>query len=284
MRPTVSVNLIHDMAELFRDRLISTGCPTDEVMNINDDVRLIRLYSGRYRRLVQPVTRAINRSSRFVCPPRHSKAVADIENVISQGCLLTPYLSKRIKRLDYDDLLLNDWRIHHLHLGTAIGPDGFVSRTADLLFVYFEYTNAYLIEIRGHSDFACQELLQIVHENWPNLLTKYRMNGTVVPRLSGADIKKLRNAGVQPLISMSDGTTYAPPGGGITTAGTSFADTMDVNRFLRSLRSEQDRIKNTIQRDTRQRDRVRLKLKVTDNGRYVMEDTHTGHGYPLQFG
>lgn len=211
------------------------------------------------------------------------KAVAAIENVILHGGLLTPYLSKRIMRLDYDDLLLNDWRIHHLHLGTAIESDGFVSRTADLLYVYFESSDAYLIEIRGHSDFACQELLQIVHENWPQLIAKYRMNGRVVQQLSDADIKKLRSGGVQPLISMNDGTVYAPPGGGITTAGTSVADTMDVNRFLTLLRSEQDRIEKTIQRDVRKKDGEQLKLRVTDSGRFVMEDTHTGHHYPLQF-
>lgn len=252
-------------------------------MNINDDVQLMRLFFATYRRFVQSTPRTISRSRQFVCPPMHAKAVANIETVISQGSLLTPHLSRRVKLLEYDDLLLNDWGIHHLHLGTVLEPDGFVSRTSDLLYVYFEATDAYLIEIRGHSDFACQDLLQGIHESWPHLISKYRMNGTIANRVSDAEIKMLRNAGVQPLISMDDGTTYAPLGGGITTAGSSFKDTMDVNQFIRLLRSEQNRVEKTIQRDVRQPGRVDLKLKVIDDDRFALEDTRRGDVYPLQF-
>jgi hypothetical protein len=47
--------------------------------------------------------------------------------------------------------MLNDWGIHHLHLGTKISKNtGFVERTGPLLFVKFEKNVAYFIGVKRY--------------------------------------------------------------------------------------------------------------------------------------
>ena len=48
------------------------------------------------------------------------------------------HLSKRITDLDYNDALLNDCGIHHLHLGIDVDDSGFDTRIGPLLFVHFD--------------------------------------------------------------------------------------------------------------------------------------------------
>lgn len=53
-----------------------------------------------------------------MCPSELQFGLDLVMTNIEQGVDLGPYLSKKIADLDYDDDLLNDWGVHHLHLGT----------------------------------------------------------------------------------------------------------------------------------------------------------------------
>ena len=64
------------------------------------------------------------------------------------------HLSRKIVDLDYDDDLLNDWDIYHLHLGTNLHIDGFVKRTGPMLFVRFNEQNAYFKNVMGHGSWT----------------------------------------------------------------------------------------------------------------------------------
>lgn len=58
----------------------------------------------------------------------------------ANGDDVTPHLSSNILNDTYEDYLLNDWGIHHFHLGQNIS-DGFAGRTGPLLFALITNSN-----------------------------------------------------------------------------------------------------------------------------------------------
>ena len=181
--------------------------------------------------------RHILKSKNFSCIPEHRNALAEIEQLILDGGNLSPYLSRRIKKFNYNDLLLNDWGIHHLHLGTEMDPDGFINRTdigRPLLYCRFEGDCAYFIDILPHDgNWTSQKLITTIYDNWPELLSCFFDGVTETEtRLSDEEIKELRRKRINYFITMNDGTTYSPLGGGSTFAGTNIYDVMRTNQYL----------------------------------------------------
>lgn len=142
------------------------------------------------------------------------------------GSDLNPRLTKQRMRPQHNDGLLNDWGLHHMHLGPiSTESDGSAGRTGELLFVYPTETTLYFVDVLDHESFACQRLIEIVHRNWPKLLEPYRMPDNLHLIKQGpftdSERSKLRKAGVTMWTQVSDGTVYHPPGGGIAINKTS---------------------------------------------------------------
>jgi hypothetical protein len=64
--------------------------------------------------------------------------------------------------------MLNDWGVHHLHISTQVGVDGYVRRGGPLLFPVFRPQVAYLIDIMGHRDWTRHHVLEMLATEWPN--------------------------------------------------------------------------------------------------------------------
>ena len=242
MNPKISVDILRDLVSIFRRELIDFGYKKRDVDSIADDHELISIYFGVQRRLVSPVPRKLHRSKSFVCPPKHTRVVATLERMIKNGDDLTPYLSTKIKTLNYNDYLLNDWGIHHLHLGANIGSDGFAERTGPLLYCYFEETNAYLVNVLDHNDFTAQILIQTVHNNWSEILSRFQMNGVKGDKLTDEQIRTLRKKNLNYALEMTDGKVYQPPGGGITCAGSNICDIMIADKWKDWATHQQDKV------------------------------------------
>ena len=86
---------------------------------------------------------------------------------------MNPHLNNATKK-DKLDGLLYDWGIHHLHLGETFSAPGYVKRTGPVLFAIFRNDNVYFIDIRDHVGWSDKGLLEIVNENWPELLSIYK--------------------------------------------------------------------------------------------------------------
>jgi len=114
--------------------------------------------------------------------------------------------------------------MHHLHLGSAtVDPaTGFTVRSSELLFVVAQPTRLFFVDVRAHDSFANEELVRVVHDEWPHLMAGHALVG-----LSGGDAVTaksrtlLRKKGVQVFLEMPDGTIYGPPGDGFTLSGLS---------------------------------------------------------------
>lgn len=221
---------------------------------------MIRYINWRDR-LVHPHPRTVCLPPNFKVSQHHLNYQRDLSDLlvkIETGALLTPYLSRRI-RYGYDedhrgraganslDLMLNDWNIHHLHISSEIESDGFVKRTADLLFVVFRQGIAFVLGIYDHSKWAEEEVVRVAISNWPEqrLFEPLRMAVGLEYQTTSEERVRLRAAGVAMMMEI-DGAVYMPPG--ISTSGTSTRASLQWIKISRSLRACAENIGATIAR------------------------------------
>lgn len=85
-----------------------------------------------------------------------AQKVMDLAEIAESGFPLWPYQSTLLERASYNDGLLNDWGINHLHLGGGTHPrkPDYVARTSELLYVYVFGDYLIFIDVLNHSSFA----------------------------------------------------------------------------------------------------------------------------------
>lgn len=155
-------------------------------------------------------------------------------------------------RDDCEDLLLNDWGIHHFHLGQNPEKSGFIERTGPLLFAHVTADSVFCLGVYPHGSWTQQDLIRVIHENWPGVISTKKINGIIElsHTLTDDEIAQLRKAGVQTMVQVAPGIVYTPLGGGYSTAGTSVESTMRVNWYMRLLRNLEDHIKENTEKFT----------------------------------
>ena len=240
---TVQIDLRADLIAFFRSELTRIGYVG---VSEHGDSDLPRIYFDVCRRLVTPEPRKVHKAKDFSCPSEFRNTLATIERKIENGDDIHPHLSKKLRVLTYNDALLNDWGIQHLHLGARIESDGFIERTGPLLYCKFEHDDAYLIDVLPHGSWTTQTLLTTVHENWPEVLQRFRLHGVRGTRISDQELKELRRKNCNYCLEMADGTTYAPPGGGVVGTGSNVFSMFATSQYFHLIRSEQDGIIENI--------------------------------------
>jgi hypothetical protein len=197
-------------------------------------------YFNWLNRAIRPKPRKVHISKELNCHAPLQKGLDLIIQKIEKGEELIPHLSRKIKDINYSDQLLNDWGIHHLHLGTLIEKDGFVQRNPRvsqlynyLLYARFDEENAYLIDVMDHDSFSNQRLIQIIHYNWPETIKRFKVDEafTLDNPVSNEFVKELRNMGGTYFIEAEKGVIYAPIGGGYSVAGTSVRSLTDSDYY-----------------------------------------------------
>jgi hypothetical protein len=237
---TVTSNFTGDVGADLADRLRAIGyerLPTETHA-------LAMVYFNVLRRRIPVRARRVRvseelRARTLVSSVAHQSAIQRIVAAASSGGNLNPYLSHRLLDPGYYDLLLDDWGIHHLHLGDGVGlagtRHGFVERTRELLFAIVTSDDLYLIDVLPHGvSFADDRLLEIVLANWPQLLEPFCLRGVqgVEPELTREERYCMRQSGVMTLVQLSDGRAYAGRGGGYSTARTSITALMLADRMM----------------------------------------------------
>lgn len=149
---------------------------------------------------------------------RAGLAMAEAE--LQGGASLQPRLSRSLNNRESNDLMLHDFGLHHIHLGTAPDARGPIARTGELLVVLIRPDDAYLVDVREHGCWSEHDLIEIVHANWPSVLAPFRLNiepssASVTP----AQRANLRSRRMSTAIEMPDGTVYAGVGGGFVMSG-----------------------------------------------------------------
>ena len=237
------INLFKEFADAARRDVTDKG---HEVAHVQDDDHAaIMLYCKIRRYTIEPRPRQILKATGFEHPPQYNLGIQQLEQAILNGTPLTPYRSKSIGKAASDDDLFDYWQIHHFHLGSNLKKDGFVTRTNELLFCRIEDTHAYFIQIASHdpSPWAKKELVEIIHENWPDTISSARLSNisALKPELDDQGRRAIHEANGATFLEMADGTIYREPGIGRTMGGLHFddlTDADDIRRFTKRVEAQ----------------------------------------------
>lgn len=265
----IEMNFFRDWTDILRKELINYGFDIDKD---NTPRGICMMYFNLKRRLITPTSREILFSKKFKCPDDLKDGLEKIKKRVKNGDNLLPYLSKNLNDLDYDDDMLNDWGVYHLHLGEEIKDSGFVERTGPLLFARFDDEFAYFIDVYEHGVWTKKEIVERIHDNWPDSIKEYRLEDIIGLSQSCNDKERkiLRDAGVSTLIEVELGVVYAPIGGGYATDGSSTEVVIECDRYAHILKNYEETIRDNIDK---------LISAALESGKEIKESLH----FVLQF-
>ena len=190
---------------------------------------LCMYYLNAVRRRIVPRARPVERAPSLARNPLAQPfmhVIDEIEAASRRGDDLWPRLSRKVDELRDDDAMLNDWGIHHLHLGPiGAAPGSRADRTGELLFVFVREDRLYFLDVllhgKGQRPWIRRDLVEIIHSNWPDTIRRHRINGVSGIGLLDGQVANLRRKNATMFLEMKDSTVYAPLGGGYTSSGIS---------------------------------------------------------------
>jgi hypothetical protein len=250
-----TINFLADLKGIITQELWSLGHLPKEEEDLDTVLkRYLNLLLRKPRTIVWTVRQSQELANKII-PQEIRLGLQEFIEKAESGQDLKPHLSKQIDKPDYKDLMFYDWGIFHFHLGTDShpNPQGFVARTGDLLFAIADPDTArmYLIDIHPHQGgFTNQDLLRIIDQNWPEIIEDYALQGVdeSTYNASDSDIKRYREAGINPILQTPGDRFFEPIGGGITTAGTSIYIEIKAYRIKTKVRELEELL--IQQRDT----------------------------------
>lgn len=208
-----------DWVVFLKESLEKAGYP----VKLEDRDSICHVYFNAAMRRVPALSRKILTAREFTCPEEHLQGLLYLEEKVRIGLDLTPHMSRKILRLDYDDHILNDWGIHHFHLGLSYDDKGLIRGTPFILLARVTDSHFYMIDVVGHNLWNKCRYVEILHSNWPRSIEIWKCEGS-----EGLDhppddeaVRILRSGDINYPVQTEDGTCYMPMGGGITTSGVS---------------------------------------------------------------
>lgn len=230
----LKANFIGDWIEMLKD-MLSNHWGYD-ISGISDEDIPLTYFNVEHRR-IEPVKREVKLSDIFVCPLDLKNGWETLKGNIEDGQDITPYLSKKIDDPLFKDSMLLDWGVHHFHL--VENP-----RNDNILFALVTKDCFYAINVYTHNDWAKDDIVETIHRNWPEAIERYRIDAIdTTNNVTGKERSILRNGDINTFVKVSDGTIYAPIGGGFTLSGSSAQATMrmiEQKSFLKKLQSHLD--------------------------------------------
>ncbi len=179
-------------------------------------------------------------------------AVFLIRHLLVEGKNVNCFLSTRIVhaagRMSKDGLLW-DFGMHHFHLNRQphkkenFSQRGFLNRSADVLFTIITQEHAYFVDIRPHPNrqnlgWVRQDLLNIVHSNWPELIESNMLRGVKGTVLTDEDKQELRRKNTNHAAYLG-GNAVAPLGGGTMADGSSLLCRVWALKLLHAIKDHQ---------------------------------------------
>ncbi len=209
-----------DWIGTLRDHMIVQGWYAAEVQSLDDrDISIHYFESLRRRLAMRP--RVLKAAKDFSCPADMRVGWTLLQPKVRTGGDLNPHLSLRHASLLNRDGLFAEWGIHHFHLGTAPYPKNpaYIGRTPSLVYALVDDETFYAINVYGHQDFEEGDVLETLHQNWPERIARYRVNGVTGGGWTKFQRRTLRNGNCNVAVTVADGTVYMPISGGVTVSG-----------------------------------------------------------------
>lgn len=204
----------------------------DQVDAIDKDDVPFR-YFDCLRRDISATPRLLKVSDEFVCPVGFEAGWANLCRKIEVGESLKPHLSKAHWSLRNQDGLLDDWGVHHFHLGIEPDPrkPEFVERTLPFIFAFVTDEVFYAINTYDHVDpgWARNEVVEVIHRNWPEAISQYSLHGASPDPMTESERLSLRKKRANAVITTKDGTIYGPFGGLVSASGMAVEATINTS-------------------------------------------------------
>ena len=235
----IKIDLKQDWVSMIEKEIVAEGLKIPEDMPI--DNKIIKYFTYLRKKVLRGPLKVI-KSKDFTCDEQYLPAVTEIERLFKVGGDISPYLSKWVDEF-IDDLMFNDWGILHLHLGNRMEDNGrYIKRTGPLLFVYFFKDAVYFINVFPHKRWTNREVLQMMYNNWPELIERFVFPGVTDLEIEYTEKEHylLRKNGVTtgiPLVNKhGEKIVIMGPGMGIASSGDSIKDVMTYQNIHNTLR------------------------------------------------
>lgn len=284
----LEIDFYADWIEFLRAKLTEYGDPPD-AFTPNEKIEFE--YFNVVKRAIVPKPRQVHLPNGFVVPADLEVDFHKFVEDATSGANLNPYQSRTLKDAEYDDLFLNDWGVHHFHVGRAVEADGFVARRDPLLFAQVTSDGLYVCGFFSHGAWADYDVMETIHANWPTSLERLKLVGIrpVSERPTSEELKKARRAGLMVPLQMLDGTVYMSPGGGISTARLAVDVVSNADRHRDWIRNVEDQVRKELPRVLPQIElalhrkpaRLSFRLEFQDGNAFAVDQSA---GLALQLG
>lgn len=249
------MNFIQDVRQQIIDLLCThtkkKKLQARQELEAKSDRDLAIIYFNWILRLIPPQPRQVHVASSVYTSPilvdlgkefglilRALERGDDLNDHLSEGALSIAYAAGSKSDSFDKDGLLNHWGIHHLHFFPTSDRQARKQKgRGRLIFVVIKPTDAYILALGHHRDFANSELIRVMSQEWPSLVEPFVLKGVVGlagPGYTPDELVQLRKAGISALTEV-DGKVYIP--GAITTAGTSDDAGIRASKLLRAVKS-----------------------------------------------
>ena len=248
--PALEMDLRSDLSRLIKGQIDKNDIECDPSMTLD---RLAARYFEMNQRWIQPVPRRVHISDRthaslgeLARRAKEDPAAQDawgtvfrLRQLVIDGANVNAFLSTSIGCANVRDRLLWHYSMHHFHLCSDMGAGSFVKRSDHLLFAIVAPEDAYFVDIKPHPrkggiEWSNQELLRIVHANWPELIEANVLHGIHGTEVTDEEIHELRQKNVNSAVEI-DSKAIAPLGGGMAGDGSSVLCTLYASRLLGNL-------------------------------------------------
>ena len=205
-------------------------------------------YFESFRRSITKQSRDLRIADDFHCPSQEEAVWKALQHKIVGGGDLNPHLSARHRSLFNRDGMLAEWGVHHFHLGTELDPrnPNYVKRSGLLVFALVDEHVFYAINVHRHGEWELPSIVETLHRNWPEAISKYQLRGIRAEELQPQERRTLRKNGLQAAVSTADGTIYGSIGGPISCAGVKFESRRNADIWAHQIRGLQSGLQDQL--------------------------------------
>lgn len=216
----ICISLYGSIEDICKQQLVNAGFRVTKETTYG----YLPLLLNMNKRLIEPRKRNVHFHSSLIVPEKNRNGFALLINKMQYGININGYQSHHLERANFNDDFLNDFGLHHFHLGETTQKTGkhkrYIERTGNTVFAKVDQDDIYLLGVFGHNSeekqfiYSDEQLLKSLYDEWPHLLEQCRVRGVTGQTLSPEERNALRSNGANVITALSDDITIMSPGGG----------------------------------------------------------------------